>query len=195
MSATSTHRATSGFFTESRHRSALVLLVGALVMGFAVQQQVIRFYYTPLIVGLTYLTAAMAGGRKGALWAPGIVTTCWGIAVLLGVHNVVTLDSKTSYLIAGVIGIAIALTLRFTIGLAAGFIGLAVSMAIILIHDNADVPSWIFKGITFAVLLGVWGIWELRPATSRATQPPTDATPMADSTVVLNREDVPTIRV
>jgi hypothetical protein len=162
MSMTSTSRARTGFFAEGRRRSAIALLVGALLMEVLIQQQHVRFYYTPLIVGLTYLAAAGLAGRKGALWAPGIITICWGIAVLLGVHGV-THGGKTSYEIAGVIGIGIALTLRYTIGLAAGYIGMAVAFVIILLHDHSNIPSWVFQGITFAVLLGVWGLWELRP--------------------------------
>ena len=162
MTSVVQHRPT-GFFGEGRHRAAVALLVGALLMELLIQQQTLRFYYTPLIIGLTYLAAGAVNGRRGALWAPGIVTTCWGVAVLLGVHNVTTTQGKLTYEIAGAIGIAIALLLRFTIGLAAGVSGLVVSFGIILLHDNADVPSWVFKGITFAVLLGAWGLWELRP--------------------------------
>ncbi len=97
--ATTTRSEPGAFFTDRRHRSAVALLLGALAMELLVQEQVVRFYYTPLIVGLTYLGAA-AASRKGALWAPGIVTSCWGIAVLLGVHRVVTIDGKLSYEIA-----------------------------------------------------------------------------------------------
>lgn len=164
MSLASTYSTKAGFFAENRRRSAVALLGGAVLMEVLVQQHVVPFYYTPLIVGLTYLAAAAAAGRTGALWAPGIITTCWGIAVLLGIHHVVTINGKTSYEIAGLIGIAIALTLRYTIGLAAGFIGMIVSFAVILIHDNAHAPSWVFRGVTFAVLLAVWGLWELRPS-------------------------------
>ena len=150
------------YFAEARHRSAIVLLVGAAAMLGLIQTGAVRFYYTPLVVGLTYLAAA-AAGRRGALWAPGIITTCWGIAVLLGVHNV-TLGSKASYELAGAIGIALSLLLRYTIGLAAGFIGMVVAFGVILLHDNGHAPSWVFKGVTFAALLAVWGLWELRPA-------------------------------
>jgi len=169
VSVMATSRTEGGAFLEGRRRSALALIAGALVMELIIQQQVIKFYYTPLIVGLTYLAAAALAGRKGALWAPGIVTSCWGIAVILGVKNVVTLNTDASYLIAGAIGVAIALALRYTIGLAAGPIGLAVSFAVILVHDYAHAPSWIFHGVTFAVLLGVWGLWELRPSKAPST--------------------------
>jgi len=124
-------------------------------------------------VGLTYLVAASAAGRRGAFWAPGIVTTAWGVAVLLGVNGIVHLDSFTSYNIAAAIGVALALLLRCTIGLAAGALGLLVSVGVILLHGSSFVPSWVFHGLTFAVLLDVWGLWELRPsAAPEGEQPP-----------------------
>jgi len=193
MTGTAAQHSRAGFFFEHGHRSAVALLVGALLMEVLIQRQVLHFYYTPTIAGLTYLAAAAAAGRKGALWAPGIVTTCWGIAVLLGVHQVVTLDEKLSYEIAGAVGVGLALLLRYTIGLAAGVIGLVVSFGAILLYGYAHPPSWVFHGITFAVLLGVWGLWELRPsrqgasASSTATdqgRPPTDPPDRAPASTV-----------
>lgn len=172
MTRTALETSTRGFFAEPRHRSAIALLAGALAMELLIQQQAIRFYYTPFAVGLTYLTAAAVSGRKGALWAPGIITTFWGIAVLLGVHNVITIDGKRSYEIAAALGVLLALVLRYAIGLAAGVVGIVVSVGVILVHNYAHPPSWLFHGITFAVLLGVWGLWELRPA-RRAVEPAT----------------------
>lgn len=156
-------------FHESRRRSALALLAGAVVMEVLIQQQIVKFYWTPLIVGLAYLAAAIIGARRGTLWAPGIVTTCWGIAVLLGIHGVITMDAALSYDIAGAIGVLIVLAFgRFTLTAAAGPVGLVVSYGAILVHNYAHVPSWVFHGATFAVLLGAWALWELRPSTAQS---------------------------
>lgn len=171
VATTPTHHS---YFAEARHRSAIALLVGAAAMLALIQTGAVRFYYTPLVVGLTYLAAAAVAGRRGALWAPGIITSLWGVAVLLGVHNV-TRGSKASYELAGAIGIALSLLLRYTIGLAAGFIGMVVAFGVILIHDNGHAPSWVFKGVTFAALLAVWGLWELRP-TRRSVEDSSDST-------------------
>lgn len=153
-----------------RRRSALALIAGALVMGLLVQTKVIAFYHwTPLIVGLTYLTAAAVAGRRAALWAPGIITTCWGIAVALGMSKVITIDTSVSYYIAGAVGVAVALALRFSLGVAAGPVGMVVSIAVLLAHPVfPNLPSWIFQGATFAVVLGAWGLWELRPSGAKA---------------------------
>ncbi len=153
----------SGPDAGARRRRGVVLILGALVM-LLVQQKVIKFYYTPLIVGLTYLAGAAISGRRGAFWAPGLVTTAWGISVLLTVHHVVSNPHDLAFTVAAVIGVAVALLLRFTVGLAAGALGLAVSLAVVLLHNYAHPPSWIFHGITFALLLGIWGLWELRPS-------------------------------
>ncbi len=192
--ATTTRFESGAFFTDRRHRSAVALLLGALAMELLVQQQVVRFYYTPLIVGLTYLGAAAVAGRKGALWAPGIVTTCWGIAVLLGIHHVVTIDGNLSYEIAGFIGVALALALRYTIGLAAGVIGLVVAMAVIFAHSYAHAPAWIFNGVTFAVLLGVWGLWELRPS-RRPEQAASSSAPAERDRSFEEQHDAPSTKV
>ncbi len=163
MSTETLSRIFSGSDAAARRRRGLVLILGALVM-LLVQQKVIKFYFTPLIVGLTYLAGAAISGRRGAFWAPGLVTTAWGISVLLTVHHVVSNPHDWAFNIAAAIGVAVALLLRFTVGIAAGVLGLAVSLGVVLLHNYAHPPSWIFHGITFALLLGIWGLWELRPA-------------------------------
>lgn len=150
-----------------RQRSAAVLISGAVLLLVLVQGEVVPFYVTPTIVGLSYLAAAAVAGLGGALWAPGLITTCWGIAVLLGAHQVVAGD-KRSYLIAGAVGIGLALLLRRTVGMAAGVIGIVVSFTAIAVYDNPHVPSWVFHGAAFAVLLALWGLWDLRPARTGA---------------------------
>lgn len=196
MSLTPTRQAVGGAFLAPRRRSAVALIAGALVMEFVIQQHVLKFYYTPLIVGLTYFAAAFAAGRKGALWAPGIVTTCWGVAVLLGVHGVITSSAIVSYDVAAAVGVLIALALRFSIGLAAGAVGLIVSVAIIQIHNYGHhLPSWIFHGVTFAVLLGVWGLWELRPSRTSAPGSVADSRQPEQTIDLRDRESASSSRI
>ena len=161
-----TSPATGRFLPQQRQRSAVALLVGAVLLVGLVQGGVLSFFYTPLIVGLSYLSAAAVAGRAGALWAPGLVTSCWGVAALLGLYGVIP-GEKASYLIAGLIGAGLAVLLRLAAGLAAGPIGIVVSLAAIALYDNQHVPSWVFNGATFAALLAGWALWDLRPARRR----------------------------
>ena len=59
---------------------AAVLAAGAVVVDLLLDHGAAPFGDTPLLVGLVYLVAAVAGGRGGALWAPGCVVAGWGLA-------------------------------------------------------------------------------------------------------------------
>jgi len=68
-------------------------LAGALVVSLAVAPVgPLPFYTTPLILGLTYLAAAAAAGRQATLWAPGLIITAWGGAVLLVLSRTLNAD-------------------------------------------------------------------------------------------------------
>ncbi len=66
---------------ETRVRQIVVFLAGALLIELLINRGELRFYWTPLFLGLTYLTAAAAGGRDGGHWSGGIALTGWGLAV------------------------------------------------------------------------------------------------------------------
>jgi len=57
-----------------------VLLAGAAVLLLLVEGRGVRFFWVPLLLGVTYLLAAAAGRSTGPLWAPGWVL---GVAGLL----------------------------------------------------------------------------------------------------------------
>ncbi|MCU1693116.1 MAG: hypothetical protein JWM64_2207 [Frankiales bacterium] len=59
---------------------AAVLAAGAVLVYLLLDRGTAPFGDTPLLVGLVYLAAAVAGGRGGALWAPGCVVAGWGLA-------------------------------------------------------------------------------------------------------------------
>ena len=58
---------------------AAVLAAGAVAV-YSLLTGGTPFGYVPLLVGVVYLAAAVAGGRGGALWAPACVVTGWGLA-------------------------------------------------------------------------------------------------------------------
>ena len=71
------------------------LLAGAAVYAILVYGP-LEFIWTPFLLGLVYLVAAAVGGRRGGMWATGLVLTGWGIGVLLptkfGVKEVTAAD-------------------------------------------------------------------------------------------------------
>lgn len=70
----------------SRRTRALVLLAGALVLLLLVKGVGVRFYWVPVVLGLTYLAAAASGRSRGPLWAPGWVVTVVGLAEAAWFH-------------------------------------------------------------------------------------------------------------
>ncbi len=66
---------------EIRARQIVVFLAGALALELLVGRGELRFFWTPLILGVTYLVAATAGGRDGGHWSGAIALTAWGAAV------------------------------------------------------------------------------------------------------------------
>ena len=57
----------------------LFVAVSAVVIYLLVEQQGVSFDKIPLLTGLGYLAGAVAGGPQGALWAPALVVTGWGL--------------------------------------------------------------------------------------------------------------------
>lgn len=138
-------------------------LAGALVVSLAVAPLgPLPFYTTPLILGLTYLGAAAAAGRQATLWAPGLIITAWGGAVLLVFSHTLNADfpavavtalgvGATAAALLGragfrVNGIAIALSILF-----AGLTELVASLGVALLG----------RGWFYGALLGVWVLTDL----------------------------------
>ena len=63
-------------------RRALALAVAAVVVYVLLDSGRAQFRDVPLLTGLGYLAGAVAGGRAGALWAPALVVTGWGLGNL-----------------------------------------------------------------------------------------------------------------
>jgi hypothetical protein len=59
----------------------LLLVAGAALLGFSAGAGRIDFYWTPLIIGVVYLLAALVDGPPGGYWATALGFTGWGLAV------------------------------------------------------------------------------------------------------------------
>ena len=74
------------------------LLAGAAIYAALVYGP-LEFLWTPFLLGVVYLAAAAAGGRRGGLWATGLVLTGWGIGVLMSNKLDMGVSTADGYLI------------------------------------------------------------------------------------------------
>lgn len=165
--ASESSKATEG--SASRRARGVALVVGALVILALVETKAIAFYWFPVLTGLTYLAAAVAGRSRGALWGPGFVTTSVGLAAALWLSDGRPADSF-EFLALAVMALGLGGVLATLVGRARGFeVGaMSVSLAVLLFGLFALLEQQAVKPVAghawpYAVLLVVWGAYELRP--------------------------------
>lgn len=120
------------------------------------------FYTTPLILGLTYLAAAAVGGRRATLWAPGLIITAWGGAVVLVFSH--TLDAD--FTAVAVTSLGVGATAAALLGRAGVRVkAIAVSLSVLLAGLTELVASLgvavLGQGWFYGALLGVWVLSDL----------------------------------
>ncbi len=87
-----------------RARQAAALLAGALVLELLEVRGSAPFYWTPLVLGLTYLLAAVLGGRRGGYWSTACVLVGWGAGVAIVGSAGPSLDTSGVYLAGAGLG-------------------------------------------------------------------------------------------
>jgi hypothetical protein len=60
---------------------ATALLAGAALTALLIDVARLGYHWLPLLLGLTYLAAALAGRSRGPLWAPGLVLASVGATI------------------------------------------------------------------------------------------------------------------
>ncbi|MEO7197482.1 MAG: hypothetical protein ABIZ50_03330 [Solirubrobacterales bacterium] len=90
----------------------LLLSGGAVLLAVSAGADRIPFYWTPLILGLTYLLAAIVDGPRGGYWATALGLTGWGLAVVYtGYVRPPDIDPAGAYLagvgLAGVVAVVL----------------------------------------------------------------------------------------
>lgn len=109
---------------------AVALAVSAGVLYLLVSSHRVDFGWVPLLTGLGYLAGAVAGGPRGALWAPAMVVSGWGLANVLYVRApFAELDAPESA--AHMVGIGVGLLVLaglHRLGVAASQTGIALSV-------------------------------------------------------------------
>jgi len=147
------------------------LLAGAVVYALLVYGP-LQFYWTPLLLGLAYLGAAAAGGRRGGLWATAVVLTGWGVGVLLATKLPDSVSSGDGYLmgIGGAIVVAGVLARGgFAIDLLS--VGGTVLIAGILHNAAGDPVQALVKPWPYVALLAGVGALNLVLALAPRTSP------------------------
>ncbi len=142
-----------------RIRQGLILLVGAVALALLVDGTV-AFFWTPLILGLTYLAAAGAGGPKGGYWATACVLTGWGLAVVYaGEARPTDLDPSGLYLLGAGLGAVVGVFLARR-GFAAGALGLTATVAAagLILAISPAAPDLLYDARTYAALVGLVGL-------------------------------------
>jgi len=114
---------------EVRAGQAVLFLAGALFLVTVVAPEEARFYWTPLTLGLTYLGAAIVGGRRGGHWATACALTGWGAAVVYAGAVSPDLDIAGLYLAGAGFGMTAGLLLQRA-GLDVDPLGLAVTVLV-----------------------------------------------------------------
>lgn len=147
-----------------RRRRGIALLIGAVVLALVVQPVgSAAFYWVPLVSGLTYLLAAASGGRRGALWAPGLMLSFWGAAVVLVLGGTTHVDFASAA-VTGLGAGAVAAVALSRVGFAVDAFGIAATVLLAGAFELLDAtgPAAFGKGWLYGGLLGLWGLWELR---------------------------------
>ena len=156
--------------STARRRRGLVLLLGGVLVALTVAPVGgLALYWMPLLLGLTYLAAAAVGGRRGALWAAGLVVTCWGVAVALVLTGTLHVDFAGAA-VTGLGAGAVLAALLPRVGVASSPVSVAVPVLLVGVLELAQAQQHgvLDRGWAYGALLVGWGLWELRPGRGRA---------------------------
>jgi len=147
----------------SRLVQGLLLSGGAVLLAVTAGADRIPFYWTPLILGLTYLVAAMVGGSRGGYWATALGLTGWGLAVVyLAKVRPPDVDPAGAYLVGvGLAGVAAAV-LRGR-GLLISELGFAATVAAagLTLALTSRASGTLDDATTYAIALGVVGVFNV----------------------------------
>ena len=137
--------------TQDLSRDIRLRRGGALLAGTAIYAALVygplEFFWTPFLLGLVYLVAAAVGGRRGGLWATGLVLAGWGAGVLLVSELGVDWSAADAYLM-GIGAAALVGGLLARRGFAVDLVGVgATALLAGIVHtiahqDNALTDPW-----------------------------------------------------
>jgi hypothetical protein len=144
-----------------RINRAILLLAGAAFLIVMVAPDDDRFYWTPLVLGLSFLAAAVAGPRTSGPWAPACVLVGWGAAVVFVRLAEPDLDTSGVYLAGAGAGVMAGAELARR-----GFAVDHTTLAATLVLGGAALALSTVAGVfadarTYAALLGALAVAQL----------------------------------
>jgi hypothetical protein len=144
-----------------RINRAVLLLAGAAFLIVMVAPDDDRFYWTPLVLGLSFLAAAVAGPRTSGPWAPACVLVGWGAAVVFVRLAEPDLDTSGVYLAGAGAGVMAGAELARR-----GFAVDHTTLAATLVLGGAALALSTVAGVfadarTYAALLGALAVAQL----------------------------------
>ncbi len=144
----------------NRVAQGLLLCGGAVVLAATAGADRIPFYWTPLILGLTYLVAAIVDGPRGGYWATALGLTGWGLAVVyIADVRPPDVDPAGAYL-AGVGLAAVAAGVLRRRGFLISDLGFAATVAAagLTLALTPRASGTLDDATTYAIALGVVGV-------------------------------------
>jgi hypothetical protein len=161
----------------ARRRRGAVLLLGAVVLVLLVGDgRQLDFLWLPLVTGLVYLAAAVAGGLDGDLWGPALVVTGFGAGVGLTVGGPLGGELFSPVVLTAVgAGAVLAVLVPRVSGLS---VASAVLLSGVFFLLSERGPVELFRSVPlYGALLAAWGLWELRPSAARSSASRAPITP------------------
>ena len=117
----------------------------------------VSFFWTPLILGVTYGLAATVDGPRGGYWATALGLTGWGLAVVvMGEIRPERIDPAGAYLVGAGLASVAAVALRGR-GFHVSEVGLAATITAggLLLAVSSRAPDTLADATTYAVALGL----------------------------------------
>lgn len=158
---------------DVRIRQGIALLGGAGVLQLAVASGPLSFFWTPCFVGIAYLAAALAGGRRGGYWPTAIVFLTFGLTVgLLSEQRGLDVRVPAAYIASmGLAAILGALLQRRGFLLDLMGVGGAIFLAGLFYALDRYWVAVLGRADTYAALIAMVGLWSLIAAVRTPADP------------------------
>ena len=145
-----------------------LLIVGGVLLEVLVGRGQLPFWWTPLVIGLAYLAAALSGGRNGSYWATATVLVGWGGVVVWLNEIRPDIFAPAAYAFGMGLGVLLAAAAARA-GLRVDLLGagLTATLAGLVFMLEPDVDAF-GDATTFAVGMAVVGVFNLVLAAVKA---------------------------